>query len=243
MSVSAQLPAHPGTHIKKSVLPAGMSVKKAAELLGVGRPALSNLLNGNASLSPEMALRLEKAFGAKSEILLQMQASYDEVQTRHREKAVAVRAYAPSFMDITAAQIAAWAEQTLARSQLPAFLRRLVLSTGVNLAKVDFPAFDNAERPGWDGQVETDTATPWIPQGVSGWEFGCNKDPKQKAEHDYAARVAGVPAADQKNTTFVFVTPRNWHGKDDWARAKKAEGVWIGKRRYPFSRPMLGAVG
>ena len=226
MSVSTQLPAHPGTHIKKSVLPAGMSVKKAAELLGVGRPALSNLLNGNASLSPEMALRLEKAFGAKSEILLQMQASYDEVQTRHREKAVAVRAYAPSFMDITAAQIAAWAEQTSARSQLPAFLRRLVLSTGANLSKLDFPAFDNAERPGWDGQVETDTATPWIPQGISGWEFGCNKDPKQKAEHDYAARVAGVPAADQKNTTFVFVTPRNWPGKDEWARAKKAEEVW-----------------
>ena len=42
-----------------------MSVKKAAELLGVGRPALSNLLNGHASLSAEMALRLEKAFGAQ----------------------------------------------------------------------------------------------------------------------------------------------------------------------------------
>ncbi len=205
-----------------------MSVKKAAELLGVGRPALSNLLNGNAALSSEMALRLEKAFGpkAKSETLLKMQASYDEVQMRHREKAVAVRAYAPSFMDITAAQIEAWADHTSSRAELPAFLRRLILTTGVNLSKVDFPAYDNAERPGWDGQVETDTATPWIPIGASSWEFGCNKDPKPKAEKDYAARVAGIPAADQKNLTFVFVTPRNWPGKDDWARAKKAEGVW-----------------
>jgi hypothetical protein len=65
-------------------------------------------------------------------------------------------------MDITATQIAAWADQTSARSQLPAFVRRLVLSTGVNLSKVDFPAFDNAQRPGWDGHVATDTATPWI---------------------------------------------------------------------------------
>ena len=106
----AQSPVHPGTHIKRSVLPAGMSVTKAADLLGVGRPALSNLLNGNAALSSEMALRLEKAFGAKSETLLQMQAAYDEVQTRQSEKVVAVRAYAPSFMDISAGQIDAWAD-------------------------------------------------------------------------------------------------------------------------------------
>jgi addiction module HigA family antidote len=203
-----------------------MSVKKAAELLKVGRPALSNLLNGKASLSPEMALRLEKAFGAKSDALLQMQASYDETQARHSENVVAVRTYAPSFMDITATQIEAWADQIPARSQLPAFLRRLVLSTGENLSKVDFPAFDNAERPGWDGQVEADKATPWIPQGISGWEFGTNKDPGEKANHDYAARTRGIPAAEQKNTTFVFATPRNWPGKDKWAQEKQADGRW-----------------
>lgn len=93
---------HPGAHIKASVIPKGMSVKKAAELLGVGRPALSNLLNGHASLSAEMALRLEKAFGAKQETLLQMQASYDELQSRRHDKEFAVRAYVPSFLDITA---------------------------------------------------------------------------------------------------------------------------------------------
>jgi addiction module HigA family antidote len=216
---------HPGTYIKASVLPTGMAVKKAAELLGVGRPALSNLLNENASLSPEMALRLEKAFGVKREALLQMQASYDEAQTRLRDKDVAVRAYAPGFLDITATQIAAWADQTTTRSQLAAFLRRLVLTTGANLTKVDFPAYDNAQRHGWDGQVETDTATPWIPSGVSGWEFGCNKDPRQKAEEDYVAR-AGILSTEKKTTTFVFVTPRNWPGKDDWAKAKRAEKKW-----------------
>jgi addiction module HigA family antidote len=141
-----------------------MSVKRAAELLGVGRPALSNLLNGHAALSPEMALRLEKGFGAKRQVLLQMQASYDEMRTRQLDKDVAVRAYAPSFLDITATQIEAWADQTAARSQLPAFLRRLVLTTGTNLTKVDFPAYDNARRHGWDGQVETDTA--YIPRGM-----------------------------------------------------------------------------
>jgi addiction module HigA family antidote len=219
-------PAHPGAYIKASILPSGMSVKKAAELLGVGRPALSNLLNERASLSSEMALRLEKAFGAKRETLLQMQASYDETRIRLREKEVAVRAYAPSFMDITATQIAAWADQTSARPQLAAFLRRLVLTTGSNLTKVDFPAYDNAQRHGWDGRVETDTATPWIPSGVSGWEFGCNQDPRQKAEEDYAARVASIPSTEQKSTTFVFVTPRNWQGKDAWTKAKREDRKW-----------------
>ena len=52
-----------GEYIRQHVLPAGMSVKEAANRLGVGRPALSNLLNGNAALSADMALRLEKSFG------------------------------------------------------------------------------------------------------------------------------------------------------------------------------------
>ena len=54
---------HPGERIKTEVFPAKMSVTKAAELIGVGRPALSNLLNGKASLSTEMATRIEKVFG------------------------------------------------------------------------------------------------------------------------------------------------------------------------------------
>ena len=57
-------PVHPGLYIKNEIIPEGMSVKEAAEILGIGRPALSNLLNGNSSLSTEMMLRLEKSFGA-----------------------------------------------------------------------------------------------------------------------------------------------------------------------------------
>src|SRR4051812_19285804 len=97
--------SHPGAYIKANVIPKGMPVKKAAELLGVGRPALSNLLNGNAGLSLDMSLRLAKTFNVSQEALLQKQVEYDKQLNRHREKSVAVRAYAPSFMDITATQI------------------------------------------------------------------------------------------------------------------------------------------
>jgi addiction module HigA family antidote len=222
---------HPGHYIRESVLPSKLSVKKAAELLDVGRPALSNLLNGKAALSGEMALRLEKSFGANSEDLLKKQANYDEYLTRERGKQIAVPVYAPGFIQITAAQIEDWADKNLnARHQLPALLRRLVLTTGDGMTKVDFPAFDNAERPGWDGQIETDAATPWIPAGDSGWEFGCNRDVRQKAESDYKARVTSISPAVRQNTTLVFVTPRNWPRtrptKEAWASAKRAEGKW-----------------
>jgi addiction module HigA family antidote len=226
---------HPGQFIKSEVNPAGISVKKAAEMIGVGRPALSNLLNGNAALSPEMALRLEKAFGVKRDLLLEKQKAYDEEQNRHLEKEIAVKTYAPSFMDISATQIAAWADKTETRAQLPALLRKLVATTGANLSKVDFPAYDNAQRPGWDGKVETDVAAPWIPSGSSGWEFGCNQDPKQKAKGDYDARVRGTPASERKNLTFVFVTPRNWPGKDAWAKEKAAEKRWKDVRAFDAS--------
>ena len=87
---------HPGGFIKRSVLPDDLSVTAAAQVLGVGRPALSNLLNEKASLSPEMALRVEKAFGVQVDTLLRMQARYDTYRIRQREREIAVNRYIPA---------------------------------------------------------------------------------------------------------------------------------------------------
>jgi addiction module HigA family antidote len=123
-----------GEYIRQDVIPAGMSVKQAASRLGVGRPALSNLLNGNAALSPDMAVRLEKSFGANRQKLLDMQAAADRVKQRKTERAVAVRRYVPNFLRIKALQIETWADEHLdARQFLPVLLRRLVHSTGHDL--------------------------------------------------------------------------------------------------------------
>ena len=233
--MSSQSPAPPGAHIRTQVLPKGLSLGKAAELLGVGRPALSNLLNGNAALTTEMALRLEKAFGVSAQELLAMQAAYDEAVSREQAKEIAVRTYVPSFLAIEARQISAWADQIKARTELPALLRHLIHATGVRLTAVDFPAFDNAQRHGWDGSVIADEATPWIPRGRSGWEFGCNKDPERKADEDYTARTASLPAEERADVTFIFVTPRNWPGKKTWAGAKRATGEWKDVRVFDAS--------
>ena len=89
-------PPHPGGFIRRSVLPDDLSVTAAAEALGVGRPALSNLLNEKASLSPEMALRVEKAFGVKMDTLLRMQAWYDSYSMREHASEIHVNRYEPA---------------------------------------------------------------------------------------------------------------------------------------------------
>lgn len=87
-------PVHPGAFNRAEILePLGLSVTAAAPVLGVTRQALSNLLNGQADLSGDMALRIEKAFGVRMETLMRMQSSYDIVQTRQRAKLISVRRY------------------------------------------------------------------------------------------------------------------------------------------------------
>ena len=216
-----------GEYIRQHVLPTGMSVKEAAKRLGVGRPALSNLLNGNAALSADMAVRLEKSFGADRQKLLDRQAATDSAKQREAGKVVAVRRYVPNFLSIKSRHIEGWAENHLdARQHLPVLLRRLVHSTGQDLRRVDFPGHDNAERRGSDGVIEADAATAWIPGGKSYWEFGVNKNPRAKAEKDYAARLASIPAAEREQTTFVFVTPRIWSAKEAWVKEKSAPKEW-----------------
>lgn len=224
-----------GHHIRSEVIPAGMSVKGAAARLGVGRPALSNLLNGKAALSPKMAMRLAKAFGADSEALLQLQAQQDRVALDSETIDVAVRRYVPRALTIRAADIERWADTVVARTHLPVLLRKLVHGTGQDLHRVDFPGGDNSQRAGWDGWVEAGAATAWIPAGESGWEFGTSKDPRQKAERDYEKRL-GLPPSERGRCVFVFVTPRNWPGKADWARKKEASGDgWRAIRAYDAS--------
>ena len=224
-----------GQHIRDKVIPSGMSVKEAAARLGVGRPALSNLLNGKASLSPTMALRLERAFGADGDALLELQATDAKVNRRDEERTVAVRGYVPSFGTIKAQDVEHWANSICAREHLPVLLRKLVHATGRDLERADFPGFDNSQRPGWDGWVEAGTATAWIPEGMSGWEFGTSKRPHQKAETDYGRRL-GLPLEERRRCTFIFVTPRKWPGKDKWAKGKEAAGDgWKAVRAYDAS--------
>jgi addiction module HigA family antidote len=88
-------PTHPGVFLAEELIaPLGLSVTEAARALGVGRPALSALLNGRAAVSAEMAVRFEKAFGVDAGLLLRMQAQYALAEARRAAKRIKVRPYA-----------------------------------------------------------------------------------------------------------------------------------------------------
>jgi antitoxin HigA-1 len=87
-------PPHVGRVIWNGILePLSLSVTKTAEVLGVRRATLSDLVNGKAALTAEMALRIHKAFGPDVDHLLRMQAAYDAAQIRKRAKTIKVKRY------------------------------------------------------------------------------------------------------------------------------------------------------
>jgi len=90
-------PPHPGRSIRDACLePLGLSVTEGAKVLGVTRQALNNVVNGKNGISPEMAIRLAKAFGSTAETWLQMQVSYDLAQARKSESRIKVRRFNPA---------------------------------------------------------------------------------------------------------------------------------------------------
>jgi addiction module HigA family antidote len=87
-------PMHPGVLVANELIdPLGLTVTQAARVLGIGRQALSAVLNGRAAMSAEMAVRFEKAFGVSAGLLLRMQAAYALAEARKRAKQIKVKRY------------------------------------------------------------------------------------------------------------------------------------------------------
>ena len=243
---------HPGIYVRENVIPVGVTVTQAAQQLKVGRPALSNFLNGNAALSPEMASKLEKAFGVDARKLTQLQIDYENSCMQEQNIASDVARYVPPFLQAKATEIETWASGNIsARTRFPVFLRTLMHSTCTDISFIDFPGNDDGERKGWDGEVKTDIGSAWVPAGHSVWEFGTNKSIKDKADGDYKnatkktkeddaeglynTRTKSLKASERKNMHFVFVTPRRWKEKKQWCTQKQLEGKWKSVRAYDAS--------
>lgn len=98
--MSMKNPPHPGLSVRLNCLePLGLSVSGGAKVLGVSRTTLSRLLNGRSGISPEMAIRLSKAFDTSAEIWIRMQASYDIAQAKRRESEIQVERYTPALAE------------------------------------------------------------------------------------------------------------------------------------------------
>jgi addiction module HigA family antidote len=90
-------PAPVGEFISEEIFkPLELSISKAARITKIRRPTLSDLVNGKARLSSDMALRLEKAFGVSMELLLRMQTAHDVAKAREQAASLDVKRYEPA---------------------------------------------------------------------------------------------------------------------------------------------------
>ncbi|WP_415426378.1 hypothetical protein [Staphylococcus borealis] len=127
----------------------------------------------------------------------------------------------PEIVKITSTDIAKWADQIDARKLLPVLLRKLINSTLKDIKFIDFPGYDNSQRQGSDGIVDTNSFNAFVPNGKSHWEFGTTQIPKSKADSDYTSKTRQEESEYKKEHTFIFVTPRKWSNKNTWVEEKK----------------------
>ncbi len=128
---------------------------------------------------------------------------------------------------ITAHDINSWADREPRRAQeeLPLLVAKLILaSTKPNNIRI--PSGNTILLKGWDGILEVEEGSLFVPSGLSAWEFGTSRDVKRKANEDYRKRCDDPRGVDKTNTTFIFVTSRIWEDKDKWKQEKNAEGEW-----------------
>lgn len=130
------------------------------------------------------------------------------------------------IMMITRDQLAAWADTPESKANFPHLISRLIRVTTTKDTKVNIPWGSATYIGGWDGIVDSKEKTRYVPEGISLWELGTNRDPESKANADYKKRVDESLGYPHEDATFVFVTPRTWTKKEEWVKRKKEEKKW-----------------
>lgn len=123
---------------------------------------------------------------------------------------------------ITSTHLKQWADTRECQSLLPELMRRLICASVKQLDKLSFPCGDAVHMPGWDGIVSSPEPIDMVPEGESLWECGVNKDIQTKANDDIIKRTANPLGRIKSDSTFVFVTPREWAGADAWIAANQS---------------------
>ena len=123
---------------------------------------------------------------------------------------------------ITSTHLKQWADTRECQSLLPELIRRLICASVKQLDRLSFPCGDAVHMPGWDGIVFSPEPIDMVPEGESLWECGVNKDIQTKANDDIIKRAANPLGHIKSDSTFVFVTPREWTGADAWIAANQS---------------------
>jgi transcriptional regulator with XRE-family HTH domain len=134
---------------------------------------------------------------------------------------------------ITAQDLQVWADQLDGVAGLPRLVSHLIRATHGAAAHLRFPSDEGVRHPGWDGQSVVETASAYVPAGPAGWEIGAQASKiAAKASADYDKRTAAPAPLDPATSTYIFVTPRHWPQKDEWAAVRRAQGPWRDVRVY-----------
>jgi len=124
---------------------------------------------------------------------------------------------------VNARDLARYADARESRAVIPALVHRLVKRSVQKLTVCRIPHGEEAEQPGLDGLVECeDGFFEFVPKGKSFWEIGTGRNPQEKATDDFKKRTEEIPAEVQKNSSFVFVTPRS-SGAEGWDEPKQRQ--------------------
>ncbi len=134
---------------------------------------------------------------------------------------------------VSAEDLSDWANRTDGVVSLPTLLSFLIRATLGTAVALRFPADEGVRYAGWDGRTSTETGNAYVPMGEAGWEIGAQRsNVAQKAMDDFRKRTATPSPLTPSDATYIFVTPRHWPGKDEWAKARQYEGVWREVRVY-----------
>ncbi|MGD1824501.1 XRE family transcriptional regulator [Chromobacterium violaceum] len=128
---------------------------------------------------------------------------------------------------VNATHLSQWGEQRDGQSGMPELLSRLIYATAGPSATLHFPSDESIQYPGWDGVCRGAMGTGFVPVGDSVWEIGAQRmSIRTKAEADFVKRSTNPLGVNPSQTTYVFVTPQRFIGKDEWVTEKKALGIW-----------------
>jgi len=131
-----------------------------------------------------------------------------------------------------AKDIELWADRRDAQGTLPKLIRRLILATAKRVVEIQFRSDEGIQLGGWDGIAHVLDSNAHVPEGFSGWELSAERSVRGKADDVYTKRSAEPLDLDTKDTTFIFVTPRRWANKEEWAGEKRQKGIWKYVRAY-----------
>ncbi|WP_219266392.1 hypothetical protein [Pseudomonas sp. Xaverov 259] len=131
---------------------------------------------------------------------------------------------------ISALELGQWADTLQGRDKVPELVEDLIWATATRVRRLRFLHGDMGQVRGFDGYLDVDATSPFVPDGKSVWEFGTNGTGKTKAEADYNKRTKEVTAEDRAEHTLVIVSPRTWDTPkvkiEDWLDEKNELGEW-----------------